>query len=567
MKFFPFHKKEKPVVAVKTKEPVYYFPIKHAFGLDFSDASLKAVEIVKKNGRFLIQAHGFIDLPPNVIYRGEVKDAEALKKYIQELLAKARPQPISVKYVISSFPEASVYLHPFEFPEALTQKQVIAAIPYEAESELPIKINEMYTDIRFHRSRENGHHVVFTAAPQAMVDNYAKALTEVGLKPVVFELDSPALIRSLMRPSDDPIIILDVGAWSSTVTIIEREMVHGYVSVPIGGSHITQIIAENLKISFEEAEKKKRENGVFAPLGENKTILETQLRLLVSEISKAAKFHEQHTGRPVKQLIVSGGTALATDFIDFLHKNTGYVATPGDPLANKELAYSEKYTDADKTDFAGRKESFASTVGLAIRGTNADIIGSGLNLLPPNTRKNYEYWPFQLFYSIGVSFVALALSMIAVVSIYWFIVIEHRSSLVDFEKSIFSSSFPAAEFERYKDEIKAANKEIALLNTFDKLRTDIVGLAEGLIVNVPAGIKINNFSVVGPIKAGEPATVQINGVANTRSDILNFEKTLRGRGDVVSVDAPLANLDRATNSPFTINVKLKVGHDEYLVKP
>lgn len=548
---------------VKSKEPVYYFPIRHAFGLDFSDASIKAVEIGHKKGKFLIQSHSFIDLPPNVIYRGEIKNPELLKKAIKELLEKARPQPISSKFVISSFPEASVYLRPFEFPAALSEKQVIATLPFEAESELPIKISEMYTDIRFHRSRENGHHVVFTAAPQTMVNSYMTILSEIGLKPIVFELDSPALIRSLMQPSDDPIVILDVGAWSSTITIIEREMVHGYVSVPIGGSHITQVIAENLKISFDEAEKQKIAKGVFSPMGENTKIMENQLRLFVSEVAKAAKFHEQHTGRPVKQLIVSGGTALAEDFIVFLRNNTGYLVTPGDPLANKELAYSNVYGVSDKEDFARRKESFASTVGLAIRGSKSKIVSSGLNLLPQETRTKYEYWSFQLFYSICAIFVALIIFFITTSASYWFTNIEHRNSLVDFEKKIFSSNFPAAEFNRFKEEINLANKEITLLNGFDNLRSDIVFIVDDLTRTAPAGIKIGDLRVTSPTKAGDTAIVQVSGVADARSDILNFEKILRSRPDVVSIDAPLTNIDRATNSSFTITLKVRVVHDEY----
>ncbi|MDO8511810.1 MAG: pilus assembly protein PilM [bacterium] len=563
MKLFSRKKKEGPVAVIRPKESIYYFPIKHAFGLDFSDASLKAVEIIHKNGKFLIQSHSFIDLPPNVIYRGEVKNPELLKKTILELLAKARPQPISSKFVISSFPEASVYLRPFEFPAALSEKQVISTLPFEAESEMPIKISEMYTDIRFHRSRENGHHVVFTAAPQVMVDNYISILTAINLKPIVFELDSLALIRSLMQPSDDPIIILDVGAWSSTITIIERETVHGYVSVPIGGSHITQIIAENFKIPFAEAEKQKIVNGVFASMGENKNIMENKLRLFISEIAKAAKFHEQHTGRPVKQLIVSGGTALADDFIVYLRNNTGYVITPGDPLVNKNLSYSDAYSVADKEDFAGRKESFASTVGLAIRGSKNKIVSSGLNLLPQNMRIKYEYWSFQLFFSICALFIALIIFLITVTASYWFSGIEHRNSLINFEKKIFSSTFPAAEFDRFKDEINLANKEIALLKGFDNFRADIIIIVDDLIRTVPVGIKIDDLRVASPTKVGDPAVVQISGVAATRSDILNFEKILRSRSDIINIDAPLTNIDRATNSAFTVTLKVKVVHDEY----
>lgn len=555
-----------PINAAKKqhgRESVYYFPVRHAFGLDFSDASLKAVEIVRKGSKNILQAHSFLELPPNVIFRGEVKDAEALKRAIGELLKKARPKPITTKYVVTSFPEASVYLHPFEFPAALTEKQVIATIPFEAESELPIKLNEMYTDIRFHRGRENSHHVVFTAAPRVLVDSYMKILQEATLKPIVFELDSPALIRSLMRPNDDPVVILDIGAWSSTITIIEKDMVHGYVSVPIGGSHITQIIAETLKIPVAEAEKIKREKGVFAALGENGKIMEGQVYLLVSEITKAAKFHEQHTGRPVKQLIVSGGTALAADFIEYLRKNTGYEVVPGDPLATKELEYGGAYSAADKEDFAGRKEAFASTVGLAIRGNGVNIASVGLNLLPEDTRTQYEYWPYQLFFSACAVFFTAVIMGAMLYSIYFFVTILHRNALVNFEKRIFSDSFPADEFKRYKQETKAANQEINLLKSFDGVRQNLGGVAEDLTKNIPVGIQIQDITVTVPQKPKDSVTVEIKGVAAARAGILDFENKLRQRADVLKVDSPLANLDRAVNAPFSMTVKMNLPKDNY----
>jgi hypothetical protein len=291
--------------------------------------------------------------------------------------------------------------------------------------------------------------------------------------------------------------------------------------------------------------------------------MENQLRLFVSEVSKAAKFHEQHTGRPVKQLIVSGGTALAADFIDYMRNNTGYLVTPGDPFVNKDLVYSDAYSVADKDDFTKRKESFASTVGLAIRGTKSKIVSSGLNLLPQDTRTQYEYWSFQLFYSICSMFIALIIFLITVGASYWFTNIEHRNSLVEFEKKVFSSTFPADEFDRFKNETKLANDEIVLLKSFDSLRADIIFLVDDLTRTAPVGIKIEDLKALSPTKVGDPAIVQISGVASTRSEILNFEKILRARSDVVEIDSPLTNIDRATNSSFIVTLKVKVTHDEY----
>jgi len=562
MKLNIFKKRQGENKKDKTSD-VYYFPIKHAFGLDLSDASLKAVEVSHRGNKYVIEAHSSIMLPPNVIYHGEVKDEQALLLGLKDLLKKARPRPIRTKFVVASFPEASVFLHPFEFPAALSYKQVVDAIPYEAESEMPILISEMYTDIKFHRSRENGHHVVFTAAPKKLVDLYLKVLGEAKLFPVAIDLDSPALISSFMSTDDNPIIILDIGAWSSTITIVERKTVHGYVSTPIGGSSITQLIADTLSISFEEAEKLKKSKGVFGALADQRGVLENHLGLIVSEIEKAAKFHEQHTGRPVQQLVVSGGTALAIDFMDYLAKNTGYKIASGDPLLSNQVEFAKTYSQSDKEEFISMKESFASTVGLAIRGSMPDVSGSGLNLLPPEIRKVYENWFTQLLLA-ALSFVVVVIVLTSFIfSVFWFTGTLYKVSQLKSDESVFRKSFPETDFEKARVDINFANKEIAALKTFDETRLDLpVGL-DIITAAAPGGLKILDLKIFSANSASEPSLVEVIGKAATRSDIIDFEKTLRLRKEVVSVDSPLSNLDQPVDASFELKVKINIPHADY----
>jgi type IV pilus assembly protein PilM len=566
MKFNVFKKRPEGKQKEKTLG-VYYLPVKHAFGLDLSDASLKAVEVSRRGNKYFIEAHSSIMLPPNVIYHGEVKDEQALRLALKDLIEKARPRPIKTKFVVASFPEASVFLHPFEFPAALSYKQVADAIPYEAESEMPILLSEMYTDIKFHRSRENGHHVVFTAAPKKLVDLYIKVLNEAGLFPVAIDLDSPALISSFMTTNDNPVIILDIGAWSSTITIVEREMVHGYVSVPIGGSSITQLIADTLSLSFDDAEKLKKDKGVFGALADKGDVLESHLRLIVSEIEKAAKFHEQHTGRPVQQLIVSGGTALAADFMDFLTKTTGYKVASGDPLASKQVEFAGTYSKNDKEEFVGMKESLASTFGLAIRGSIPNISGSGLNLLPQKFRDIYENWRIQLILAVLSLAVMTVVFLAFIFSIFWFAGTIYKKDQVQLDEIAFKKSFPEVEFEKAKVEIKTANQEIGALKVFDARRFDLPSGLNLITAAAPSGIKILDFKITSADSSDDPSLVEITGKAATRSDIINFDKTLRAMKNVTTVDSPLSNLNQPTDASFKLKVEINLPRENYDKKP
>ncbi len=544
-----------------------YLPVRHAFGLDISDASLKAVEIEKRGGKYYIVAHSFLSLPPDIIHRGEIRDAKTLGSAIKELLAKATPRPITCKYVITSFPEALVYLHPFEFPKTLTEKQVLSAIPYEAEGEMPIKLSEMYSSIQFHRSRENSHHVVFAAAPKYLIDKYIEVLRTSNLEPVVFGLDSPALVRSLVKPSGDPVVLLDVGAWSSTITVVEREAVHGYVSVPIGGSHLTQLVAEKRTISFSDAEALKLKEGMFNAVGDGKSLLEGKIKMLIGEIEKAIQFHERHSGRPAKDLIISGGTVVAPDFVEFIQKNTRFNVVIGDPTVKYDLKFDSGYNDQGLTDFTTKKESFASTVGLALRGTSSELFENGINLLPQDIKEHYENWSNQFLLAVLSIFSIGAIFAMVFLASYSLAEFLFTNKQVEFEKKMYVGQGQQNQYEKVAAEVILVNQEVGKMDKFQKLRSDIPLVVVPLIQNPPPGIKLTALRINSALKESEPLVVTIKGIAATRANISAYEQLLKAQKSVLSSDMPASNFDQPTNAPFEVTLKVAAPQDDFSKQP
>jgi len=113
----------------------------------------------------------------------------------------------------------------------------------------------------------------------------------------------------------------------------------------------------------------------------------------------------------------------------------------------------------------------------------------------------------------------------------------------------------------------AVNQEVALLKNFDSNRADVAKIVEEYGQEFPQGISVGSISVTAPANIKDPAIVKIKGMAATRTDILNFERRLRERKDVVGIDSPLSNLDRPTQAPFSISVKVKVSHNDFVLKP
>lgn len=539
---------------LRTDPGVQYRQVHHAFGLDISDGSLKAVEFSRRKGGYVLQAHSRVDLAVDVVERGEIRDPEALKEAIKKLLAGAMPRPITTRTVLLSLGEANVYLHPFEFPNALTEAQVRRAVPYEAEGELPITLRDTYVDIQFHRSRKKAHHVLFAAAPRDLMDAYVALLVSTGLQPVVFEIESLALSRCLVRPQDEPVLLLDIGGWSSTITTVERGMVHGAVSVPVGGSLLTEVLAKALGISPSEAERVKRTDGLAGAQPKAREALGDALLPLIEEIHKAASYHQTHTGRPVKQLVLSGGSALLEGLIPFLADRTTLTVTLGDPLAIHSIAFSSRYSEDQRAAFSQEKIMYANSIGLAIRGGMPDIVASGLNLLPPPIKQRYlHWWKHALIAALSILTAVSLLGSVTLLGV-WSVQLAAERMRVAQRMSVLKKSFAGPQFQEAVKEGAETNAEITILKQFDDRRTNVSQIFAELRSVTPETVKLASLTVVNPAEREKPMTIELTGVAARREDFLAFEQLLRSRNDVKGVDSPITNLNRPVNTPFWITL-------------
>ena len=584
MKIFRRKKQGAPAVPtappmIRTDPGVQYRPVRRAFGLDISDGSLKAMECTPRRGGYVIQAHGQLPLAADVVQRGEIQKPEDLQSAITTLLQSTTPRPITTRHVLVSFGGTNAYLHPFEFPRTLTETQVRRAVPYEAEGELPITLRETYTDIQFHRSRAQAHHVLFAAAPRKLVDAYVDVLVRAGLLPVVFEIESLALARALVRPQDEPVFLLDVGGWSSTITTVERGMAHGAVSIPVGGFLLTTTLAAALGVSAEDAEQTKRTDGLEGAPPEARAALEVALLPLVEEVKKAAMYHETHTGRPVQQLILSGGTALLKGIVPFFtqHLSTGQpsvaptgealpskgagfaertalAVTLGDPLILHPLTFSARYPENARQAFTAESIVYANSIGLAIRGAAPGILTTGLNLLPPAVKQRYlRWWEHAIIAALSVLFSLTLLAAVVGLGL-WDLTLALERMRLAHQVNLLAESVTGKRFQQVLVEAAETNAEITVLTQFDRRRVDVSRLLRALRQEIPEGVVLTSVKLESPAEVGKPLTVAFKGVALRRENFLEFEKRLRARSDVTSVDSPIANLNRAVDAPFLLTL-------------
>jgi type IV pilus assembly protein PilM len=174
--------------------------------------------------------------------------------------------------------------------------------------------------------------VLVAGARQQTIDDYVRGAKAAGL---IAECITPGLIGPVntferAQPElfqKEAVALLDIGFKNSSVCILkEGELVLSRV-VAIGGDRITSGLAENLNISYAEAEGIK----VGMP-GEVQAVLESLLLPLGRELRASMDFFEHQHDRPISQVFITGGSSRSEFIVQRLKQELMVDCKPLTPL-------------------------------------------------------------------------------------------------------------------------------------------------------------------------------------------------------------------------------------------
>lgn len=544
--------------APAVESAVRVFPVRRAFGLDISDTSLEGVELSRdRRRRVFVTAYNRVLLPAGVVSNGDIARPDALQSALRELLAGARPAPFSARAIVG-LPESRAYLHTFEYPASLRERQIRESIQFEAQGVLPVTLSEMSTDVVFHRSRDGKKlHALFSAVPRELVGQYFTTLAAVGIEPVAIEPETAALARALVGVRPEPVLVVDVGALRTTLAVVERGTVHGAVNIVGGGEKFTDAIMGATQSSLSAARGLKMTVGMTADAPPAvQAVLRQELQPVVREITQVLRAHETKTTRAVRTIILAGGSALLPGLDRFLSDATGQTVTIGDPLGPGSVQLPRDLRTADSDWLRTGRIFFATSTGLALRGGQLDSPRRGLNLLPRELRRRYVLWRENL-----------ALSALAAAAIGVFMALLFLLGLATLDTA-FTARRLHAETEPLRGllagerfaaavaEAKGVNTDLETLAAFAALTGDPRPLLERLRAAVPASVRLTGVQLTFPPGAPTSVTISLRGIANTREHFLTLERNVRKLPGVRSVDSPLTNLDRPAAVPFVLGLSV-----------
>lgn len=307
-------------------------PEARALGVDIGSSAIKVVQLERKNGQAVLETYGELALGP---YAGlSVGQAAQLPadKIIMALsdLMREREVNVTTKFAGLSIPFSSSLMSIIEMPE-VEEKELATMVPIEARKYIPVPISEVLLDWTVVPKNEEAPEndepvtkqfsamapplkkidVLLAAIHRDTIAKYQEIASKAGLIPGFFEIEIFATSRAVLEEGLRPVMIMDMGAATTKLYIIERGIVRASHTINRGSQDITSNISKSLNITIEQAEVIKRGNGLMS---EDQSIIDLTTLVLDSIFSDAnsvlLEFERKYNKAISKLILVGGGAAL-----------------------------------------------------------------------------------------------------------------------------------------------------------------------------------------------------------------------------------------------------------------
>ena len=356
-----------------------------SFGLDISDFSIKIAQLKKKRNGFELKSANRFSIPEGIVQEGEIKNDKKLIEMLKKAINETKGDKIRTKYAVCSLPEQHAFLKVITFPK-MGINELREAIKWEAEANIPFSLDEVYFGWQIISPRKENNHidVLINAAPRKLVDKYLEVLRIAGIEPVVFEVESTAITRSLISKKSDakPVLIIDLGFNRTSFVIFSGNGTCFTNSTSlVSNKQMLEDIAQKLNIDFKKAQSLKFKVGLGGEKEEKEIFnaLLPSLTKLSEKIKECVSFHKEYStkneGCPgVNEIILCGGGANLKGLPEYLSSRLKIPVSLGNPWTNI-LPEKNGEMDLKKIPIIPYDESlaYATVLGLAIRG--ADLMG------------------------------------------------------------------------------------------------------------------------------------------------------------------------------------------------
>jgi len=340
---------------------------KTTIGIDVGGSSIKIVELSRFGKRVNLKNYAELQSaeinskPFRAFKAGSLLLAE--KETARVINFSFQKSGIEVGKTVLTLPDFLTFFAVLDFPP-MGKEELEQAVRFEAIKVIPAPLAEMMLDwsvVRGVPGKNQPLAVLIVAIPKIITAQYNKLAQRIPLSDYVLEPEAFSLFRVFSRNENEKISLVDIGAQSTTVIIGEAGKFLTSHSLDIAGEDITKKIADSLKVTYQEAESLKRQEGMISKTKGVRDILETEINKLLNAIQGTIESTESDHKHKIAKIILAGGGAKMPGLIDYCGTQTKIKTELGQPFEGVN------YPNILKPELEKMGPSFGVALGAALR--------------------------------------------------------------------------------------------------------------------------------------------------------------------------------------------------------
>ncbi|MFH1979056.1 MAG: type IV pilus assembly protein PilM [Patescibacteria group bacterium] len=351
-------------------------------GIDIGSTSVKMVQLRKEKEQAILETYGELAGGP---YVGKaIGQISQLSEDVAVDMLKDLSKEASVnsKDAAVAIPIKNSFVTTIRIP-LVKNKSIEEVIKFEARRYIPVPFAEVEIDWWvLHRDDEKDEKdeeqeikgnpspkvkfadVLLVAIHKEILNKYRTILSRAGFEVKLFEIEIFSAWRSSVGRQTTPVVIIDMGALSTKMSVIDEGVLRSSRTIDKGSQAITDLISKSLRIGFERAEEMKRQVGISSrpEYKELVSVMESVLNYIFSETKQFMIAYRKKYDSSVGKVVLAGGGALLQNVVEVAVRNLGVEVILADPFL--KTSYPPFLQDTLR-DIG---PAFSVAAGLALRG-------------------------------------------------------------------------------------------------------------------------------------------------------------------------------------------------------
>lgn len=341
-------------------------------GVDIGSSSLKVVQLRREKGKAILETYGELALGPYggaAVGQATNLPAEQIALTLKDLLREAK---VTTTTAGVSIPFARSLLTLVRLPKRDNEEEQKTIIELEARKFIPIPLSEVQLDwfvvpeseakgaTTGGKEEKKSIDVLLVAVHNDELTLLQQAVTGAGLTASFYEIEIFSTIRAAALDPVKPAMVLDIGAATTKVYIVEHGVVQISHSITTGSQDITRAIAAAGNLPIARAEALKKQAG-FDGLGGQRSSLELVFERIFSEARRVILQYEAAHERTITEIVLAGGGGVTKELGTHAQQTFSIPVRVADPFAKTEApAFMRPVLQEIGPEFA-------VAVGLALR--------------------------------------------------------------------------------------------------------------------------------------------------------------------------------------------------------